>query len=359
MVNRIWLHLFGEGIVDSPENFGSTGSTPSNQALLDYLATRFMESNWSVKSLINEIVSSRIYRTDSKFNQVKFEKDPDNKLLWRFNPRRLDAEAIRDAMLSCSGALELERPKASLVAMVGETTVRDGNVLIPASQKNLVGNGLSGNSSSSGSGRSGSGRSGGQSRSRFGSGRMVQNPYAQNRSSRFPQRASLDMPQANFRSVYLPIVRGFVPRSLDVFDFAESSMIVGKRESSNTSLQALYLMNNEFVIRQSELMATQIAKEHQDLTDQVQMAFQLAYGRKPTRSEVTRSEKLVREFSASSSSNSRSNNSRTNNSRSSNSRFNNSRFNNSRTNNSPASKPSGLSILCQSLFASAEFRYLE
>ena len=108
MVNRVWQHMFGQGIVRSPENFGATGAAPTHPELLDYLATEFVKNNWSVKKLIREIVLSRIYRTDSKFDKKSFEADPENKLVWRVEPRRLEAEVLRDSILRISGQLDSE-----------------------------------------------------------------------------------------------------------------------------------------------------------------------------------------------------------------------------------------------------------
>ncbi|MDA1230415.1 MAG: PSD1 and planctomycete cytochrome C domain-containing protein, partial [Planctomycetota bacterium] len=100
MVNRIWQHLMGSAIVREPENFGASGPGPSNAELLDHLAVSFVESGWSIKSVIREITTSRVYRLSSKFDQNRFEKDPDNIHFARANPRRVDAEAIRDGMLA-------------------------------------------------------------------------------------------------------------------------------------------------------------------------------------------------------------------------------------------------------------------
>ncbi|MCA8985944.1 MAG: DUF1553 domain-containing protein, partial [Planctomycetaceae bacterium] len=103
MVNRIWQHLLGSGIVREPENFGASGPGPTHAELLDYLAVRFVESGWSVKSIVREIATSHVYRLSSEFDKVRFEKDPDNLYFARANARRMDAESIRDAMLAASG----------------------------------------------------------------------------------------------------------------------------------------------------------------------------------------------------------------------------------------------------------------
>ncbi|MEO1983977.1 MAG: PSD1 and planctomycete cytochrome C domain-containing protein, partial [Fuerstiella sp.] len=126
MVNRIWQHMIGRGIVTSTENFGTTGQPPSHPELLDHLAVRFTQSGWSVKSIIRDIATSRVYRMQSTFNQQYHDYDPDNALVWRANPRRLDAEAIRDAMLSISGEIDFDRPRGSEVAKAGYTRVQGG-----------------------------------------------------------------------------------------------------------------------------------------------------------------------------------------------------------------------------------------
>lgn len=106
-VNRVWHHLFGNGLVSSVDNFGHSGRLPTNQALLDHLATRFVAKGWSVKKLIREIVLSRVYQLSSETRDLRCEKvDIENKLHWRQTRRRLQAEAIRDAVLSVSGQLD-------------------------------------------------------------------------------------------------------------------------------------------------------------------------------------------------------------------------------------------------------------
>src|SRR5262249_11806861 len=115
MANRVWLHLIGRGIVPTPDNFGANGLPASNQALLDHLALTFIDNGWSVKKLIRTIVLSRTYRLSSQYDEKNFEEDPDNVLVWRVPRRRLEAEALRDTMLSLSGRLDLTPPKGSPV----------------------------------------------------------------------------------------------------------------------------------------------------------------------------------------------------------------------------------------------------
>ena len=105
MVNRIWHHLFGRGIVTSPSNFGKLGDKPSNQQLLDWLAVDFMENNWSVKSLIRKIMLSEAYQRSSKTDSENEVIDGDNQYVWKQNMKRLDAESLRDSILAVSGRL--------------------------------------------------------------------------------------------------------------------------------------------------------------------------------------------------------------------------------------------------------------
>lgn len=110
MANRVWHWLFGAGIVRTTDNFGTTGEPPSHPELLDYLASRFVAEHWSVKRLIREIVLSRTYRLSTRSDAAALAADPENRLLWRMNHRRLDAECLRDAMLSVSAQLDLRSP---------------------------------------------------------------------------------------------------------------------------------------------------------------------------------------------------------------------------------------------------------
>ncbi len=106
MVNRIWMHHFGRGIVTTPSNFGVTGERPTHPALLDYLAARFIENHWSIKALHREIMLSATYQLGAQYAEPNDSADPENKLLWRANLHRLEVEALRDSLLFVSGALD-------------------------------------------------------------------------------------------------------------------------------------------------------------------------------------------------------------------------------------------------------------
>jgi hypothetical protein len=123
IANRIWHWLFGQGLVRTVDDFGATGDKPTHPELLDHLALRLIEQKWSVKALIRELVLTRTWQQASTFDAEKFARDPDNVFLWRMSSRRLEAEAVRDAMLAVSGKLDLTRPAKPLIAAAGEGTV--------------------------------------------------------------------------------------------------------------------------------------------------------------------------------------------------------------------------------------------
>ncbi len=302
MVNRIWQHLIGAGIVASTEDFGSTGQAPSHPELLDYLALRFVDSGWSIKAMIREIATSRTYRLSSVYEREKFERDPENRLLWRGTTRQLDAEAIRDSILFIAGRLDLQRPRASEVAKAGYMQVRDGS-LINISQLTAMTADEDGRRvairqilqqrSAEDSPMMGDRLTDRRMRSRDNQPGMTAGPA--NANSEYT-----DMVKATYRSVYLPILRDELPRSLEVFDFAEPSMIVGERETSSTPNQALFMLNNEFVILNSEALAQRVAETASSPVKRIEQLFQLTYGRSPTTAERTAVRKFVRDFEANS-----------------------------------------------------------
>ena len=237
MANRIWLHLFGRGLVPTPDNFGATGQPPPHPALLDHLAQQFIAHGWSVKKLIREIVLSRTYQLGAAYDPINYAADPDNTWHWRMSPRRLDAEAIRDSLLAVSGRLELTPPRGSQVA---------------------------------------------------GSEGPVQTL----------QRFNLLDPDRACRSVYLPILRDLVPDALAVFDFAEPSLVVGDREDTTVPAQALFLMNSPFATRTAEAFADRLFARSPSAPERIRLAYQLAFGRPPTAPELSASETFFQQFPA-------------------------------------------------------------
>jgi len=196
LANRLWHWLFGQGLVPTPDNFGTTGQPPSHPELLDYLATRLLQSDWSVKTMLREMLLSDTYRRSSQSSKVNQEVDPDNRLLWKMSRRRLDAESLLDAMLAINGQLRLQ---------VGGSLIRSG----------------------------------------------TSNDYDYQHTN-------------NRRAVYWPVFRNSLPDIFRVFDFANPSMVTGRRDSSSTAPQALFMLNNPWVIQQAELAATRLLAETGD-----------------------------------------------------------------------------------------------
>ncbi len=197
IVNRIWQKLFGEGLVRSVDYFGSRGEQPTHPEMLDHLAIRLMGQGWSQKQLIRSIVLSRTYRLSSTNDAFAMQMDPDNRLLWRMNRQRLDAEAIRDGLLAVSGELITSHGGPALV------------LEFPENCGDLVQQG-------------------------------VNPPNYGHRKSR---------PEQEFqRSIYLPVMRT-TTTSLDRirgdFDFINPAQISGQRSQTIVPTQSLFVMNNE------------------------------------------------------------------------------------------------------------------
>jgi hypothetical protein len=239
MANRIWLHLIGRGLVPTPDNFGASGQPASHPALLDYLASTFADNGWSVKKLIRSIVLSHAYQLSSQFDEKNFEADPDNVLVWRMPKRRLEAEALRDAMLVLAGRLDLTPPKGSSVARGGE-----GNV-----------------------------------------------------GFRFRGGPAVDpMMTDRHRTVYLSIIRDGLPEMLTLFDFPDPSLIMGERATTTVPAQALYLMNNPFVIRQAEALADRLLAPSDNDADRIARAYQLCYSRPASSKELQTAQRFLSEY---------------------------------------------------------------
>ena len=245
LVNRVWRHLFGAGLVRTVDTFGFSGERPSHPELLDALAVRFMEGGWSIKKLIKEIVMSETYRQASMTGlhpKSEFRNpaspDPDNRLLAHAHRRRLDAEVLRDAMLAVSGLLDLSRRPGSLVAELDGPSV------------SLIG---------------------------------------------FNSKLPADLDGSRRRSVYLPVIRDHLPDVLEQFDVANPNLVTGDREVTNVPLQALYLLNGPFVQAAAGALAQRVADGTPERGEQVRRAFALCFNRSPN----AREEQLAETFFAS------------------------------------------------------------
>jgi hypothetical protein len=240
IVNRIWQGHFGKGIVETPDNFGKMGSPPTHPELLDWLAVDFMQHGWSAKRLHRLILTSTVYRQSSrqtaeprvaKANQI----DPDNHLLWRMNLRRLEAEALRDAVLAVSGKLN--------VAMGG-----------PAIMLKTWPNGLE----------------------------TVSDP---------------DAPSGAFRrSVYLLARRTYPLTFLGVFDYPIIDATCPRRVPSATPLQSLTLLNDEFIVQSARDLAergNRLAGDAEPDPRKIEDVFTLALARSPSKSEIAISEEYL------------------------------------------------------------------
>jgi dienelactone hydrolase/Ca2+-binding EF-hand superfamily protein len=234
IVNRVWLHLFGQGIVATPDNFGLSGQAPSHPALLDHLATRFVKEGWSVKKLIRELMTSRVYALSTAHDAKNFEADPDNTLLWRMTPRRLDAESIRDAMLLTAGKLDLRPPTGSPVGAYGEG-------------------------------------------------------YAVGANTKQIDQVS------PHRSVYLPVVRNLPLESLTLFDMTPGSIVTGQRPQTTVPAQSLYLLNSPYVLKAAEFAAQRLLTDRpKSEPHRVKLAYERIFNRPPTDAEVEAALKFVK-----------------------------------------------------------------
>lgn len=243
IVNRVWRHLFGRGIVSSVDNFGTTGDVPSHPELLDHLAGRFVDDGYSLKRLIRTIVLTKTYRLGSQTDAANLAIDPANRWHWRHAPRRLDAEELRDATLVAAGKLNRNRPAGSPVTQLRIMELQNNSK--PA--------------------------------------RGVEN--AANESEH--------------RSVYLPLVRNLTPTSLQVFDFAEQGMVSGNRDVTTVATQALYMLNDPFVRRHSLELTRRLANEKNlDDDGRIRLAYRLVIGREPTTAETSRASDFLGAYEA-------------------------------------------------------------
>ena len=237
MANRVWQLHFGQGLVPTPNDFGATGSRPTHPELLDWLASEFIAGGWSVKALHRLIVSSATYRQSAASRPDCVAKDADNTLLWRYAPRRLEAEPLRDAMLAVSGQLNLAIGGPSFRPF---TTSKHGATFY----------------------------------------HLVDKPD----------------PEFNRRTVYRMNINSGKEPLLHAFDCPDPSVKTPRRGVTITPLQALSLMNNSFVQRQATgLAARAAAAAPDDPAAAVITAYRLTLGRRPTPEELSRATAAARD----------------------------------------------------------------
>ncbi len=224
-VNRVWQWHFGQGLVITPSDFGARGAPPSHPQLLDHLASQFIASGWSVKSLHRLIMQSRTYQLASEQNDSNLQIDPDNQWHWRYSRRPLDAESIRDAMLAVSGQLDRSIP--------------DSHPFPPVDTWAFT----------------------------------IHQPFHA-------------VYQSNHRSLYLMVQRNRRHPFLALFDAADPNQSVELRKPTTTPTQALYLMNSPFVHEQAEAFAKIFLSTGGDDATRLAQAYETAHGRVPTETEL-------------------------------------------------------------------------
>ena len=235
MVNRIWQWHFGKPLVATPSNFGIRGAYPTHPGLLDWLAVDFIEGGWSIKRLHRKILLSSTYRLSSESIARNEAVDPANRLYWRFDRRRLDAEAIRDSMLHASGRLELSRPGF--------------------------------------------------------------HPFPPRKNYKFTQHNPFQaVYPSNHRSVYLMTQRFKRHPFLNLFDGPDTNVSTPVRSTSTVPQQALFLMNGKFVRELSVEFADRILGAAKEDGDLLNFAHMTAWGRPPTEREREKANRYLSEF---------------------------------------------------------------
>lgn len=238
LVNRLWHYIFGHGIVDTPSDFGANGSRPTHPELLDWLADEFVKSGWSIKHIQRLMLLSATFQQSSAPRADEAKVDADGRLLWRYTPRRLEAEAIRDSMLAVSGALDLKMsgPGFYLMDVVDTEIVRH---------------------------------------------------Y-------FPKEKYT--PAEFRRMVYQFRIRQTSDSVFSSLDCPDGGSVIPRRSRSNTPLQALNLFNSTFVLQQADILAKRLRAEAGEQPEaQAELAFRLCYARPPDAFERDRSAAMIRE----------------------------------------------------------------
>ena len=262
IVNRIWHHHFGRGIVRTLDNLGRMGDAPTHPALLDWLAVEFMDRGWSFKEMHRLLLTSEAYRMASSFpHEASAAADPENNLLWRYRPQRIEAEILRDAIMTVSGGIDLT---------VG------GPPVFPHVPADIL-------FQSDGKGFWCGSPEPGRRITAPATGIWCEEP---------------DRPEVWRRSVYVFRRRSLGFPFFDTFDLPDQNQTAAARNVSTVSTQALTLMNNPFVLNQAELFAARLEREAPgDRDAQIERAYLIALTRKPTEAERAIARGLVAEQS--------------------------------------------------------------
>lgn len=235
LVNRIWQHHFGRGLVATPSNFGANGERPTHPELLDWLAQEFVKSGWSIKTLHRKIVLSKTYRLASAHHPANADRDPANRFLWQYQRRRLDAEALRDSLLAVSGNLDRRRPGAQPFPPIATW------------------------------------------------GWTQHNPFK-------------EVYEHRHRSVYLMTQRIQRHPFLALFDGPDANTSTEARTTSTVPLQALYWLNHPFTKEQAAHLAQRVLRSTGGTDKRIVLAQQLVYGRDPRPDELTRGRSFVERY---------------------------------------------------------------
>ena len=225
LVNRVWQWHFGEGLVRTPSNWGLLGEKPTHPELLDFLASRFVESGWSIKKLHRTLMLSSAYQMSSEITREKASMDAANRLWSRFQRRRLDVEEIRDGMLAIDGTLDV-----TMGGTLQKGTGTDG--------ENAEG------------------------------------------------RRSIDPATSKRRTVYLPLRRSNLPTVLNLFDFGDATTTLEARSRTNVAPQALFMMNSEFVRERATTLAELTLKASDNPQQRVETAYLKVLSRRPSTAEI-------------------------------------------------------------------------
>ena len=250
IVNRIWHHHFGRGIVRTLDNLGRMGDAPTHPGLLDWLAVEFMDRGWSIKEMHRLLMTSEAYRMASSFEHAaNADADPENDLLWRYRPQRIEAEILRDAIMTVSGGIDLTVGGPPVFPHI------PADILFQSDGKGFwCGNPPPGRRITAPA-----------------TGIWCEEP---------------DRPEVWRRSVYVFRRRSLGFPFFDTFDLPDQNQTAAARNVSTVSTQALTLMNNPFVLNQAELFAERLEREAPgDLDAQIELAYLVALTREPTDAE--------------------------------------------------------------------------